>query len=143
MNNPMIERLIEALAFGGNLFVASLYPNAGALQNLKSFACVFWIGIGGGHDHALNPGRDDGLGAGRRSTVRGARLQCDVQCGAFGVEAVLLRIAQCFNLGVRQTRAAMPSAPDDLAAFNQHRADHGIGRRGAVTSSGQAKSKAH
>jgi hypothetical protein len=37
-----------------------------------------------------------------------------------------LRVAQRFDFGMWQTRAAMPAAPYDFSAFHQYGADHRV-----------------
>lgn len=64
------------------------------------------------------------------------RFERDIErCGS-GFATALFRVTQCFDFRVSFAGAPMPAASDDLAALDQQRADHGIGRSRAVTAPG-------
>jgi hypothetical protein len=51
--------------------------------------------------------------------------------------AVAFRVAQRLDFRMGLPRAPMPTASNNAIIFDQYRSDHGIGRSGAITSSGQ------
>ena len=79
-------------------------------------------------DHSANPRINDGLRARRRAAVGRAWFQSDKQRGAACCVAVFHGILDGVHLGVRQPGPPMPAPADDLAAPNQDRTDHRIGR---------------
>ena len=101
--------------------------NSRVSQNFECPAGVFRVWVRRADDDFAQSGRDDGLRAGRGAPVRGARLKRDIQRGSADIASPALRCAKSFDFGMRQTSAAMPSAPDDFSVFDEHRADHRVG----------------
>jgi hypothetical protein len=56
---------------------------------------------------------------------------------------MLLRITKRFDLRVWQASPMMPAAPDDLPVLYEHRANHRVWRRRAITAPGEAQRQAH
>ena len=106
-------------------------------QDFESPTGMSWIWIRCANNRALDTGGDEGIRAGRRATMRAARLECDVKCRAFGIVAVFLCVAKRLDFRVRQTSAPMPAAPDDFPAPHKQRADHRIWRSFAIAAPGE------
>src|ERR1035441_2094925 len=115
----MVEGFIEPRAFLRQHTVNNL--NARPLQNPERPAAMLWIRINGAGHNSLEPGGTNGLGAGRRATMRGARLQRHVERRAFDLVPACLRLAEGLDFRVRVSRAMMPAPPDDFVPFHQDR----------------------
>ena len=70
-------------------------------------------------------------------------LKRDVKRGAFGRVAFALGIGDHLDLGMRQTGAPMPTAPDDIPALGKDGAHERVGRRLAPRPPGQAQRIPH
>jgi hypothetical protein len=72
-----------------------------------------------------------------------AGFQRDKKRRAASRVAVLLRIAERFDLRMWEAGTTMPAAPDGLPTFDEHRAHHRIGGSHAITPPGEAEGIAH
>jgi len=75
--------------------------------------------------------------------VRAAGFERDVEGCADGVVSTVKRVANGLDLGMPLACATMPASTDYLAFFDQHGADHWVGRSPAETASGKTKGGAH
>ena len=113
VNNPVIEGFVETSAFRGQKPAAAPIAvrnlpglNPGATENGERAARVARVRIGRPHNHPANGRGDDGVGAGRGASVRGAGFQGHIKSGApRRVPACLRRRA-----APRSPRAATPPA---------------------------------
>src|SRR5665213_1992928 len=117
--------------------------NSRAPQNLKTFARMFWIRVSCPSDNFFYAGGNNFFRAWRRAAMRAAWFERDVKGRAARIEIVFFCVEQRLDFRVRQTRAPMPAAPDDFAAFDQHRADHRIRRSRAAAAPGEPEGEAH
>src|ERR1035438_9062704 len=130
----MVEGFIEPRAFLRQHTVNNLNPRP--LQNPERPAAMLWIRINGASHNSLDPGGTNGLGTGRRATVRGARLQRHVKRRAFDLVPARLRLAEGLDFRMGFSRAMMPAPPDDLAPFHQDRPYHRVGRSHPIAPAG-------
>jgi hypothetical protein len=102
---------------------AKLSRDTGRLELLDAATGDLWERIAHGDDDALNPGGYDRFGARRRLAVMAARFERDVHRRA--CKALTSR-SECIDLSMRAAKSLMPAFADDLAAANDHAADHGV-----------------
>ena len=103
---------------------ADLDRDAGRRQTRMPLPLYARIGILEGRDDAADAGLDQGVGTGRRPAVMRARLQRDVDGGAF---QGLARIGDRLGLGVRPAAVLRAAARDHAAIAHDHAADGRIG----------------
>src|ERR1035441_9299958 len=137
----MVEGFVEPRAFLRQHTVNNL--NARPFQNPERPAAMLRIRINGAGHNSLDPGGTNGLGAGRRATMRGARLQCHVKRRAFDLVPVSLGLAEGLDFRMGFSGAMMPAPPDDSVPFHQDRPYHWVGRSRPIAPAGQAQSQAH
>src|ERR1700722_19688375 len=109
----MIKGLVDPCAIIGNFLVATKNPDPCASQDAKTVSRMPWIRIRGAGHYRGDSRRDDSFRAGRRPSVGGTWFERDVEGCSFGTVPPYFGVAQRFNFRMRQTRAPMPSAPDD------------------------------
>ena len=124
------ERLIQLLGFGGE-FGGHFHFDARLAQPAKSLARHQRVGVLDGRHHARHAGRNQGVGAGRRAALVGARLQVQVERGA---ARLLAGLRQRDHLGVLDAGVGVEAAAHHFAIAHQHGAHHGIraGQRPAL-----------
>ena len=103
--------------------------------------------LGGGvvqaDDHALDARGQHGFAAGRGLAVMVAGLQRDHQGALGGVDALTLRVAQAFHLGVGLPGGMVPAARHHLTVAHQHGAHRGIGTGAPAAVLGQGQGLTH
>jgi hypothetical protein len=107
--------------------------DAAGAQPLDALSVGAGVGVDRRDHHAGDPGRDQGVGAGRRAAVVRARLEAGVGGGTGGVA----RRREGVHLGVRRSRALVPALADDGPVAHQHAPDHRVRRCGAGAQLGQ------
>ena len=118
----------------------ALDPEARGPQPFATAADHLGVRIAVGEDHALNPRFQDPSRAGRGPAVMGARLERDVDRAAAGAATGGV---ERHRLRVLAAGPAVPAGADDLAALRDHRAHHGVRRRGQAAPPRQRQGPPH
>lgn len=123
--HPVIEPGVEG--FAGSLFDATHNLDAVAAQKIECSSGVSGVGIQAPDDHATNAtALDDPLAAGTGSASGGTGFQ-----GHKHLRPVLRQTLQIFEghpLSMRSTIVSMKTLRHNLARFDDHRANPGIGK---------------
>ena len=114
--------------------------DAGVAQNFQAAAADFRVGIADGADATRDAGLHKGRSAGRLTPLMAAWLQRHIGRGA---ARLVSRVAQGRRLGVESAEIVVPAAADHFAVFDDHAADHRVGRRFAQAAQRQIKSLTH
>ena len=103
--------------------------------------------LGGGivqaDDHPTDARGQHGFAAGRGLAVMVAGLQRDHQGALGGIDALTLRVAQAFHLGVGLPGGMVPAARHHPAVAHQHGAHRGIGAGAPAAVLGQGQGLTH
>jgi hypothetical protein len=129
MNNPVIKSFIQPRTILRQ--DTGQHSDSHPPQNFKTVTRVFRIWVGSANDDSFNSRRFNGTSARRRAPLRATRLQRHVKRRRARIVSALFGVPKRFNFRVRQSRALMPAASDNLTAANQNSAHHRVGRRRA------------